>query len=142
MTNGTTAALLLNDLITGKDNPYRELFTPLRFQAHPSVKHFIVQNADVAMHLVSGKVEIVRKKPEDLRNDEGAVVTVNGKRAGAYKDREGNLHLVDTTCTHMRCELEWNSSERTWDCPCHGSRFSYQGEIFEGPAIKPLPRIE
>lgn len=142
MTNSTAAALLLNDLIAGRDNPYRELFTPLRFQADPSVKNFIVQNADVAAHLVSGKLDIVRKRPEDLGNDEGAVVTVNGERTGAYKDREGNLHLVDTTCTHMGCELEWNSGERTWDCPCHGSRFSYQGEVFEGPAIKPLTRIE
>ncbi|MFA5524063.1 MAG: (2Fe-2S)-binding protein [Tissierellales bacterium] len=63
---------------------------------------------------------------------------IEGKRAGAYKDEEGNLHLVNTTCTHMGCELNWNSAERTWDCPCHGSRFSYDGTIVEGPATKPL----
>lgn len=142
MTNGTAAALLLKDLIIGKDNPYRELFTPSRFQADPSIKNFIVQNADVAAHLVSGKLEIVRKKPEDLQNDEGAAVTVNGRRVGAYKGQDGQLHIVDATCTHMGCELEWNSGERTWDCPCHGSRFSYQGEVVEGPAKKPLARIE
>ncbi len=69
------------------------------------------------------------------------IVTVNGKRAGAYKDEKGCLHLVDTTCTHLGCEVEWNDGERTWDCPCHGSRFTPDGGVAEGPAIKPLKRL-
>ncbi len=75
---------------------------------------------------------------DDLQNDEGAVVKVNGKRAGAYRDHEGALHLVDTTCTHIGCEADWNEAERTWDCPCHGSRYSFEGEVIEGPAKKSL----
>lgn len=142
MTNGTAAALLLHDIITETENPYHELYTPSRFNADPSVKNFITQNADVAKHLISGKLEFVSVRPEDLSNGEGSVVTVNGKRAGAYKDDEGNLHIVDTTCTHMGCELEWNHGERTWDCPCHGSRFSIHGNVVEGPAEKPLQRIK
>ncbi|BAU29578.1 glycine/D-amino acid oxidase-like deaminating enzyme [Aneurinibacillus soli] len=142
MTNGTTAALLLKDLIAQRDNPYAELYSPSRFNADPSVKNFIVQNADVAKHLIIGKLEVVFTKAEDLSNDEGAVVTVNGKRAGAYKDRNGTLHLVDTTCTHMGCEVEWNDGERTWDCPCHGSRFSVDGDVIEGPAEQPLKKVE
>jgi len=67
---------------------------------------------------------------------------VNGKRAGAYKDPEGKLHIVDTTCTHLGCECEWNHGERTWDCPCHGSRYSYDGEVLNGPTEKPLRKIE
>jgi Rieske Fe-S protein len=77
-----------------------------------------------------------------LANGEGAVVVVNGKRAGAYKDENGTLFIVDTTCTHMGCELEWNSGDRTWDCPCHGSRFSIHGDVVEGPAKYPLNKIE
>ncbi|MBO9131030.1 FAD-dependent oxidoreductase [Bacillus sp. 165] len=141
MTNGTAAALLLKDLILKRDNPYSELYTPSRFQTDPSVKHFISQNADVAKHLIEGKLEFALRKPEDLANDEGAVVRVNGKRAGAYKDSEGTLHIVDTTCTHLGCEVEWNAGDRTWDCPCHGSRFSIQGDVIEGPADKPLGNI-
>jgi Rieske Fe-S protein len=77
-----------------------------------------------------------------VQNDEGAAVRMNGKRAGAYRDAEGKLHIVDTTCTHMGCEVDWNEAERTWDCPCHGSRYSYKGEVIDGPAKKPLVPIE
>ncbi|CAG7649140.1 FAD-dependent oxidoreductase [Paenibacillus allorhizosphaerae] len=142
MTTGTAAALLIDKLVTGSESPYRELFNPSRFHADPSLKTLIVQNADVVNHLVSGKLEMVFKKPEELGTGEGAVVRVNGKRAGAYRDQEGALHIVDTTCTHMGCEVEWNDGERTWDCPCHGSRFSYKGEVLEGPAKKPLAVLE
>ncbi|MFC3885400.1 FAD-dependent oxidoreductase [Bacillus songklensis] len=142
MTNSTAASLLLRDIILKQDNPYKDLFTPSRFQADPDVKHFITQNADVAKHLIEGKLDSPMKNPENLTNDEGAVVTVNGKRAGAYKDENGELHIVDTTCTHMGCELNWNHGDRTWDCPCHGSRFSFDGNIVEGPANKPLKKVE
>ncbi len=143
MTNGTTAALLLTDIILKKENPYRDLFSPSRpKKADPDLKKFISINADVAGHLLKGKLEFVPKDINDLNNDEGSVVMVNGKRAGAYKDPEGKLHIVDTTCTHLGCECEWNHGERTWDCPCHGSRFSYVGEVLNGPAEKPLKKIE
>ena len=143
MTNGTTAAMLLTDIILEKENPYRDLFSPSRSKkVDPDIKKLISINADVAGHLLKGKLEFVPKDVNDLRNDEGSVVMVNGKRAGAYKDPEGKLHLVDTTCTHLGCECEWNHGERTWDCPCHGSRFSYIGEVLNGPAEKPLKKIE
>ncbi|ARP44472.1 putative oxidoreductase OrdL [Geobacillus thermodenitrificans] len=142
MTNGTTAGMLLSDLILGRDNQYRDLYSPSRFYADPSVKQFFTTNLDVAKHLLAGKIEPAIRRPQDLARGEGAVVSVNGKRAGAYKDENGTLHVVDTTCTHMGCELEWNSGDRTWDCPCHGSRFSIDGDVVEGPAKQPLTRIE
>ncbi|MGI2296991.1 FAD-dependent oxidoreductase [Paenibacillus sp. GXUN7292] len=141
MTTGTAAALLLEKLVMGQESPYEQLFTPSRFYADPTIKQFIKTNADVAKHLVGGKLESLNRYPEHLSNDEGAVVAVNGKRAGAYRDQDGQLHIVDTTCTHMGCEVEWNSGERTWDCPCHGSRFSFEGEVLDGPAKKPLKKI-
>ncbi|MBS4192121.1 FAD-dependent oxidoreductase [Bacillus sp. FJAT-49705] len=142
MTNGTFAAMLLKDIITEKENRYRELFDPSRFQADPSIKQIISINTDVAGHLISGKLEVAPKEPRDLENDEGAVVMVNGKRAGAYRDKEGKLHLVDTTCTHMGCETHWNDAERTWDCPCHGSRYTYDGEVLNGPTKRPLRKVD
>ncbi|BBW98020.1 FAD-dependent oxidoreductase [Geobacillus sp. FSL W8-0032] len=142
MTNGTAAGQLLSDLILGRDNRYRDLYSPSRFYADPSVKQFFTTNLDVAKHLLAGKIEPVSRRPQDLARGEGAVVAVNGKRAGAYKDEAGMLHVVDTTCTHMGCELEWNGGDRTWDCPCHGSRFSVDGAVVEGPATRPLRRIE
>ncbi len=140
MTNGTAAARLLKDIVLENDNPYQSLYTPSRFYADPSLKRFFRENADVVKHLVKGKMEVSHKKLQDLANDQGAVVNLKGERKGAYRDNEGQLHIVDTTCTHVGCEVNWNAAERTWDCPCHGSRFSYTGEVIEGPAEKPLQR--
>ena len=142
MTNGTAGALLLKDLIIGKGNKFESLYTPSRFNADPSVKNFIIQNVDVAKNLIKGKLERPDKTIDDVDSGEGAVVTVNGKRAGCYKEQDGTTHVVDTTCTHLGCELAWNNGDRTWDCPCHGSRFSYTGEVFEGPAETPLKKID
>lgn len=141
MTNGTAAAMVLSDFVLGKQNGFLELYEPSRFEADPSIKKFTSINADVAKHLIKGKLEFVPKIPRDVGNEEGSVVMVNGKRAGGYRDEKGELHLVDTTCTHLGCECEWNHAERTWDCPCHGSRFSYTGEVINGPALKPLKII-
>lgn len=142
MTNGINAAMLLSDLILKRDNPYKELFEPQRFHADPELKKMVTANASVAKELVSGKFDRPSTRPESLGNDEGAVVSVNGKRAGAYRDETGQLHVVDTTCTHMGCELMWNDGERTWDCPCHASRFSYKGDVIEGPAELPLGKVD
>src|SRR5699024_9704056 len=140
MTNGTVAALLFQSSILGKTNAYHKLFAPSRFSVNPSLKNFFVDNADVVSHLIKGKLEIPNRTVEDLANDEAAVISIKGQRKGAYKDQGGTVHIVDTTCTHVGCEVEWNSGERTWDCPCHGSRFTYTGEVIEGPAEKPLKR--
>ncbi|MFS0672612.1 FAD-dependent oxidoreductase [Ornithinibacillus sp. 179-J 7C1 HS] len=142
MTNGIVAARVITDIIQGNDNPFSELFSPSRFQADPSLRKFARINADVAKHLIKGKLEFTDQTIKSLSKDDATVTRINGKRAGVYKDQEENFHCVDTTCTHMGCEVEWNSGERTWDCPCHGSRFSYTGEVMEGPAKRPLERIE
>ncbi|PLT35966.1 FAD-dependent oxidoreductase [Bacillus sp. V5-8f] len=142
MTNGTAAALLLRDLILNRDNPYKNLYSPSRFYAQPGVKNIVKDNLDVAKHFISGKFSMVQQNPEDIGNDEAGIVKINGNKAGCYRDKDGQLHIVDSTCTHMGCEVEWNSGERTWDCPCHGSRFSFDGEVLEGPAVKPLKKVD
>ncbi|MEC1376401.1 FAD-dependent oxidoreductase [Heyndrickxia oleronia] len=142
MTNSTVSALLIRDIIREKENRFEKLFSPSRFNADPSVKEFISTNFDVAKHLVEGKLEYPLRDIEDLEKDEGSVVNVNGKRAGAYRDSEGKIYVVDTTCTHLGCEVEWNSGDRTWDCPCHGSRFSIAGDVIEGPAETSLEKID
>lgn len=142
MSNGTAAALLFRDLVKGDKNHFQQLYTPSRLNMHPSLKNFLTQNANVAAQLVKGKVEKPEQKIQDLGNDEGAVVSVKGERKGAYRDKEGTMYIVDTTCTHVGCEVGWNEAERTWDCPCHGSRFSYTGDVIEGPAEKPLQQYD
>ncbi|MCU9614234.1 FAD-dependent oxidoreductase [Caldibacillus lycopersici] len=141
MAHSAIAALMFRDIIMDKENKYLDLYTPSRFESDPSVKKFLKTNADVAKQLIQGKIERPTKTVQDLKNDEGSVIQFNGKRAGAYKDPNGKVFVVDTTCTHMGCEVKWNSGERTWDCPCHGSRFDIQGDVMEGPAEKPLKRL-
>lgn len=141
MTNGTIAARILTDMILKKENRYTELFDPSRLTPKGTLTA-IKDNANVAAEFIKGKISSSASKLEDLSNDEAALIKINGQKAGCYKDKDGKIHAVDSTCTHMGCELEWNGGERSWDCPCHGSRFSYSGKVLEGPAVDPLKKVE
>lgn len=137
MTNSMVSAMILKDLIIKGESPWQDVYNPSRQTIVASAKNFIVENFNVAGQLLDGKLSSLPGNV-DIKPGEGKVVEVNGKRVGAYRDEQSILHLVNTTCTHMGCELNWNSAEKSWDCPCHGSRFSYEGNIIEGPAINPL----
>ncbi len=140
ITNGTIAAIMLCDRILEQSSPYENVFSPARFQADQSVRTFASINADVAKHLVKGKLSSNQQSIDHLAPDQAVITDIDGKRTGVYKDLEQQIHMVDTTCTHLGCEVAWNAAERTWDCPCHGSRFAYTGEVIEGPANKPLDK--
>jgi len=137
MTNSTVSAMIIRDLITKGENPWAEVYNPSRFVPNPSITSFISINADVAAKYVSGKLKPL-PSDIDIQKGEAREVEIEGDRIGIYRDETGRIHTVDTTCTHMGCELKWNDAERTWDCPCHGSRFTYEGKIVEGPAINEL----
>ncbi|AQQ54964.1 (2Fe-2S)-binding protein [Planococcus lenghuensis] len=142
MSSGALAGLLLTDQIIGRENRYAHVFDPTRSKMKAAdAMRFLKDNGTVAKELVSGKLQKPSRTPQDLAQGEGGAVTVNGKRAGAYKDEYGQIHTVDTTCTHMGCETNWNQAEKTWDCPCHGSRFKYTGDVVHGPAVKPLKKM-
>lgn len=80
-------------------------------------------------------------KPQDLKPGEGAILEVNGKPIAAYRDDDGTLHTFSTVCTHEQCDIEWNGPEKVWDCPCHGSRFTTDGHVANGPAEEPLTKV-
>ncbi len=142
MTNGTAASIILRDLIVLGDNPWAQVYSPSRFFLKLSgVKAFVMQNAHVAKDLLSGKIEAL-PDCQAIAEGEAKIIKFEDDRIGVYKDENGDLHMVDTTCTHLGCELRWNNAEKTWDCPCHGSRFSFKGEIVEGPAIFGLHQAE
>lgn len=140
MTNSTAAAMILKDLIINGKSEWMDVYNPLRFNPTVSAAEFIKQNTDVAKNFISGKLANAPHNL-DLKPGEAKIVEIDGKKVGAYKDPDGQLFLVDTTCTHLGCEVTWNDAEKTWDCPCHGSRFSYDGHIVEGPALKQLNRV-
>lgn len=139
MTNGTAAARILADEILDRDNPWKEVFNPSRHFNGPAYKNLFSENFDVAKELVKSKIKAPEKKI-DVEPGEGKIVEINGRKYGAYRDDEGELHIVDSTCTHVGCELTWNDAEKSWDCACHGSRFTYDGDILEGPATHKLHR--
>ncbi|OPJ57364.1 FAD-dependent oxidoreductase [Clostridium oryzae] len=141
MTNSTNAAILITDIIMNKKNPYEELYSPSRFTSSTGIVNFFKQNITVAEQFLKGKTESA-DKINSIPVDSSIKTEVNGNKVGIYKDELGVLHIINTTCTHMGCELNWNDAEKSWDCPCHGSRFSIDGEILECPSLKPLQKYD
>lgn len=136
ISSSTVSALLIRDLIVKGQSPWQDVYSPQRAIKLSSAGKLVSINADVAKYLISGKLS--RTIPGSLQPGEGRIMEIDGRKVGAYREVSGQFHAVDPTCTHLGCELEWNSGEKSWDCPCHGSRFSHEGIILEGPALKPL----
>ncbi|WP_112269702.1 FAD-dependent oxidoreductase [Lentzea terrae] len=142
LTSGTFAGSLLADLVTGKPNDLAERFSPHRFTLK-SLPDLVKKNAEVAAQLVGDRiVPADATSSENLPPDHAHVIRDGLGKTGVYRDPEGHLHAVSMRCTHLGCLVRFNAAERSWDCPCHGSRFDVDGEVLEGPATKPLPRRE
>ncbi|MGE5381228.1 MAG: FAD-dependent oxidoreductase [Methylocystaceae bacterium] len=137
MTNSTAAAKIISDLIVIGDNPWAQVYSPSRGASLKVIGAVIKHNIKVAADYFGGKLS-AGEYGTDLTAGEAKIIDKDGARMGAYKDEQGQVHLVDCTCTHLGCELSWNSSEKTWDCPCHGSRYSYEGEVVDGPTFMKL----
>ncbi|HEU4542690.1 MAG TPA: FAD-dependent oxidoreductase [Jiangellaceae bacterium] len=140
MTSGTLAGMLVSDSIAGRPNDWAELFTSTRVKPIAGGPRFITENARVGFKMVADRILAPgRRSIEELERGEGGIVTSIGQKVAGFRDDEGRLHAVSTRCTHLGCQVAWNAAERSWDCPCHGSRFAPDGEILNGPATKPLP---
>lgn len=141
MGQGAFAGKLLADLLTGTENRFAKLYDPTRTPLKTiSVANLAKDNTLVGKELLTGKVAPDTKDFSQVGIDEGALVKVEGELMGVYRDPDGGMHHVDPTCTHMGCTVNWNDAEKSWDCPCHGSRFDFTGEVLEGPAVKPLKK--
>ena len=145
MTFGTVGAMLVSDLILGVPNPWADVFDPMRNRPHMTTREFITENVHFPAHLIADRLTsagVEAKTTDEVAAGEGKIVRVDGRKIAAYRDDAGTLHCVSPVCTHMKCDVAWNPAERTWDCPCHGSRFTPQGNVLNGPAHEPLERIE
>jgi glycine/D-amino acid oxidase-like deaminating enzyme/nitrite reductase/ring-hydroxylating ferredoxin subunit len=141
MTGGTAAGLLLRDLLAGKDNEYAELYDPNRFSLR-AAGGLVTANATVAKFLAGDHVRALAKPGLADLSPGAAVVTRRGaSMVAAYRDDGGVLHAVRAHCTHLGCLVAFNNAERTWDCPCHGSRFDVDGAVVQGPAVRPLRQV-
>lgn len=137
MTHGMVAGMLLRDQLLGRKNDWGILYNPSRFESYVSGK-MVAENVKTVKDLVKGK--LTKPKGEEIENGEGTVIDENNEKVAVYKDNEGNTHKMSAVCTHMGCIVGWNGEEKTWDCPCHGSRFDKNGKVIHGPAVKDLPR--
>ena len=139
MTNGTAAAQMIADTILGRDNAWLHAFDATRLAPRPSLMSFVRENVDVARRFLGDRVARPRAGAADtLAAGQAGIVDHENRRMACYRDQEGSIHAVSPTCTHLGCEVTFNTAERTWDCPCHGSRFDVDGRVLEGPAVKDL----
>ncbi len=134
MTSSMAAAILLTDLICGRENSCAEVYSPCRIPGLASAKSFLTEGAYASVNLLKQKLVPPKEKLEQLQPGDGKVVEYNGEKAGVYKAEDGQVFAVSVKCPHMGCQLVWNPDEKSWDCPCHGSRFDYRGRLIDGPA--------
>ena len=139
MTNGTVAGMILTDLIGGRDNPWAEVFDATRIALRQSIKGVVSENVDAAKHLIGDRFGLDGPEAVDgLAPGDGAVVRIDGDPVAAFRNDDGSVSALSAACTHMGCLVSFNPAERSWDCPCHGSRFGTDGSVLEGPATKDL----
>lgn len=134
MTNAMISAMVIRDCICGVKNPYQSVFSPQRWHPIAAAGSFCADVGVSIKGLLTGYHFFTHAREEDIECGHGGIVRKGLRRYGCYRDEEGKLHRVDIRCTHMGCELLWNPEERTWDCPCHGSRFDYDGNLIDNPA--------
>jgi glycine/D-amino acid oxidase-like deaminating enzyme/nitrite reductase/ring-hydroxylating ferredoxin subunit len=133
MTHGTIAGMLLADLITGRENPWAKLYDPsrLRLRAVPEVAK---ENLNAAAQLSDWVAPGEYASPDEVPIDTGGLVRRGLSKLAVYRDTNGTLYEMSAVCPHLKCIVAWNPTERTWDCPCHGSRFDAFGQVINGPA--------
>jgi Rieske Fe-S protein len=136
MTYGTVAAMILADEITGEKSPYADVYSLGRIEL-PGAADFLKTQADIVKTFMEGRIKKL-KGPEKIAPGKYGLSEVNGHKAAVYKEENGEIHAVSPQCTHMGCYVSWNDGEHTWDCPCHGSRFKEDGNVFHGPAVYDL----
>lgn len=139
---GTVSAIVLSELILEGTSPYEKLFDPGRVKPVAGFTDFVKENADVVGRFVGDRfgIEEIASLGE-IAAGSGKIVEYEGKKVGIYKKESGEVTVIDPVCTHAGCIVQWNDSEKSWDCPCHGARYTSEGEVLTGPARKPLDQV-
>jgi glycine/D-amino acid oxidase-like deaminating enzyme/nitrite reductase/ring-hydroxylating ferredoxin subunit len=143
MTSGTVAAEILADAVLGRENAWASLYDSKRTDLRAAAPKLVKENASVgAMFFKQRLARGEKRSPEELAPGEGALLNVGGLKRAVYKDEAGQVHVLSPVCRHLWCYVEWNDAERTWDCPCHGSRYTGDGRLLQGPSVQDLRRVE
>ncbi|HYG73835.1 MAG TPA: FAD-dependent oxidoreductase [Planctomycetota bacterium] len=142
MTWGTLSGMILSDLIVKGKNKWASLYDATRINALASASDYISENIEFPKHLVTDRFAPAAESLDEVHPGEGKLVKVEGDKVAVYRDLHGELHGCSPVCTHMGCYVHFNNAEKTWDCPCHGSRFNVDGEVVNGPAVTNLKKVE
>ena len=137
MTKSVASAMLIKDLIVGNESEFSSLFNPLRVAM---TKKFFCYNAGMLKTIIQSRKPF--EQLDNLNRSEGKIIKFHNRRYGIFKDDNGNVIMVKATCTHLGCGLSFNKIDRTYDCPCHGSKFNYDGRVLGGPAKRDLKIIK
>jgi glycine/D-amino acid oxidase-like deaminating enzyme/nitrite reductase/ring-hydroxylating ferredoxin subunit len=137
MTHGTIAGMLITDLIFGRANEWERLYDPSR-KSLKATGEYVKENVNVMKQYVDHVTPGEARSEDEIAPGQGAIVRDGLKKLAVSRDEAGTLHRVSAVCTHLGCVVHWNSLERTWDCPCHGSRFAVDGSVLNGPALGEL----
>lgn len=135
MTNAMVSAMIISDMIIGKSNDYQKVFYPRRLMLSGS-RVFLKDAAIITISLLKEHLKISHDNFKDIEIGKAGVIKQDGQRIGVYRDSDDKYYFVTTKCPHLGCSLEWNQNEKTWDCPCHGSRFDYRGNMIDNPAMR------
>lgn len=141
ITYGTLAGIILNDLIAGRENRYTELYNPSR-KTIKSADTFVKEQINVAKQYINLLLGEEVKAIENIKSGNGAVLKNEGRNIAVYRDENGKFSFFSAICPHLKCILNWNNDEKSFDCPCHGSRFSCYGKVINGPANKDLEELQ
>lgn len=142
MTFGTLGAMMMVDGVRKKKNPWQDLFDPGRKKVLGGTWRLVKENVDYPYYMLRDWVGGAEGNSlQGLRRGHGKVLKLDGKKVAAYRDDAGKVTLCSPVCTHLKCIVGWNDAERTWDCPCHGSRFKPTGDVISGPAEEPLEKL-
>jgi Rieske Fe-S protein len=135
---------MMHDAVLGQPNPWRELFDPGRMpQSFSALTTVVSENIDYPLHFIADRLRLNdRAGIENVPRGQGRVIMLGDQRAAVHRTDDGQVLKVSAVCTHMGCIVRWNDAERTWDCPCHGSRFKPDGSVIGGPAESPLEGID
>lgn len=140
LTFGTIAGLMCGEAVLGHDTPWDDLFSPHRTKV-ASAWEYLKENVDYPYYLVKDWLSPHGAKTSEVAPGEGRVLRIEGQSVACSRDIDGQMHQVSAVCTHLGCLVHWNAAEMTWDCPCHGSRFTQDGKVIAGPAVAELKPI-
>ena len=138
ITTSNIAAEIITDKILGEENEYEDVFKSTRLEPIKNIKEVTNIVKESVNSLVVKKLEVPQEEANQIQNGEGKIVEVNGQKIGIYKNNEGEIYKVNPVCKHLGCELSWNNLDKTWDCPCHGSKYDFKGNLIYGPSVKNL----